>query len=374
MRSLRHYKSRALVSPVSLAEVPVKEVAANIKAVKSLVNKVIPNGGLTAGPEYDALWFYLKNHVMSVIAQRVDVDEPLGKYEPLVADYHESMQPRALRMFYYLLLICTREVRHLNNSQTCCPNISKLTLPVVGTYIRTLVGMSESGAVGHLEATPVDAPLGYYVRGLEYAFFNGNWSGGFGGKAWGAVAKVLRQFVMGEISAEIMLDTAFTLCHNNGPIFNKGMLFGGYSAEIRRILDVQRGGQIPQLVRERMYSKGYICEAMSKYESQADQILDGGLTPTKYVDWYLVEACGAIYKYSSEKKAQVNTYGASPMAKKADAAAAAAVIKAKAAALAKAKQEQADAEAAEITKAEAMKGVIEIMPNVYVTKIQRATQ
>ena len=57
----------------------------------------------------------------------------------------------------------------------------------------------------------------------------------------------LVRFVSGEFSAEMMLDTVWTLAHNGGPIFNKGQFYA-CTANALRILDVQRSGQIPEAV------------------------------------------------------------------------------------------------------------------------------
>jgi hypothetical protein len=143
---------------------------------------------------------------------------------------------------------------------------------------------------------------------LVEVFHTGKFSGGFGGEAWGAIADVLNDYVHGKLTAEMMLDTAFTLCHNNGPIFNKGMLYDGYTSDIYTILDVQRSGQVPQLV----YSCDVIqvnTEAVQEvwktcYGALGDKLLEN----THYVDWFKVEALGALHSYTAKKKLQLENH------------------------------------------------------------------
>ena len=52
-------------------------------------------------------------------------------------------------------------------------------------------------------------------------FYNGKWSSGFGGKAWGNVADVLLSHLNGDMSATLFVDQALALEHNNGCVFNK---------------------------------------------------------------------------------------------------------------------------------------------------------
>ncbi len=70
----------------------------------------------------------------------------------------------------------------------------------------------------------------------------------YGGPKWGEVADCLRSYVTGQTSAEALLDTAFTLAHNNGPVFNKGYIYKHHTNRLIQILDIQAKGQIPQWV------------------------------------------------------------------------------------------------------------------------------
>lgn len=254
-------------------------------------------------PEVDALMFYLLNHLVSVVCKEVHPYESLGKFLPVVELYREQLAIRSTRMFFYLLLICTRESRHTKNAATLSFSNAVKTKFGVGVYEfhRSIRGSGSTSAVERLRNSPPACSMGTFVQFLQYAFYHGSFSGGYGGHAWGKIADCLANYVLGSYSAEMMMDTAFTLCHNNGPIFNKGMLFNQYTHEIYKILDVQRSGQIPALLaaKETSYhSNNVIAPVLSLLRSVMPEEFGS------YVDWFKVEALGALKSYPKQKEAQ----------------------------------------------------------------------
>lgn len=257
-------------------------------------------------PEHDAIMFYLTNHAVAEVRSRVALDEPLAAYQPILEKYHEALAARAVRMFYYLVLICTRESRHVYNDDQLFNYLSKKNGAGCMDFTKKINGSGSSGAASAFKTSPPVSAMGKYSQHLVDIFYKGKFSGGYGGNAWGQVADVLNKFVKGEYSAEMMMDTAFTLCHNNGPIFNKGMLFGGYdSSEIVKILDVQRAGMIPQMVDNQESSK--ITVEHKEICANFKGIL--GKTFGGYVDWYAVEGLGSVKNYPSQKQKQANQHG-----------------------------------------------------------------
>lgn len=342
------------VQPRDMSAAKIPAIAAKIAALRGDFADIGDFCGSPIGegpkghPERDAVIFYLLNHAMSVVRQRVHPMERLGAYLPLVEEYHRQLSIRATRMFMYLVLICTRESRHDKSNGAWSAGHSTAVIK----FHSSIKGSGSDGAVDRFMSNPPGVFLGEYTRFLVDVFYKGSYSGGYGGKAWGAVADVLHGYATGKLSAEMMMDTAFTLCHNNGPIFNKGMLFSGYSKEIYKILDVQRAGMIPQLLASngtQWAIDNQISTLYGKCRSILGSAFDG------YVDWYMVEELGSMHKYPDEKVAQVNAHGY-PSAFKAKLEIEA--LKKKVAA------EQAAKDAAEQAK-----GFLEIYPGVSVKKV-----
>lgn len=259
-------------------------------------------------PEVDGIIFYMMNHAVSIVRQQYNQYEALGDKLVVLEEYHRQLSYRSARMFFYLLLICTRESRHAKNDHDTkmMQELRKQYGDSIFDFHKSIKGSGSSGAASKLQTSPPDASLGQYTKFLCDVFYKGNYSSGYGGPAWGKVADVLRDYVNGVITAEMMMDTAFTLCHNNGPIFNKGMLFQSYTDEIYKILDVQRSGQIPQMVANGESKWATHSEVKPLWEFCRGHL---GAKFEGHVDWFLVEELGALKTYTSQKNAQVAAHG-----------------------------------------------------------------
>jgi len=289
--------NRPMTSNNDIGHVVVNDVITHL-------NEYLKNVILVS-PEKEAIMFYLNNHILSVVQSTTGIDEPLEDKLKLITYYQSELSKASVRMFYYLLLICTRESRHVYGSFKWDNAIKKYGLPSID-FTKSIADESSSGAVTRFRESGLVASLGDYTGHLVNLFFTGGFSGGYGGEAWGKVAEVLHKFVTGEYTAEMMMDTAFTLCHNNGPIFNKGMLYTGYdSYEIVKILDVQRSGQIPQLVANK--ESPFITNDHIQAGGDACHIL--GACLSGHVDWFMVEDLGSMQKYPDKKHEQKNKYG-----------------------------------------------------------------
>lgn len=256
-----------------------------------------------AVPEVEALWFYMMNHATAVVRQRKQIEEQLAELAPILEKHHEVLNLSARRMFYYLLAICAREARHASVSGELRQKLSKKFGSGVSHAITSFPDENNMQKVCNVLDTKFgDVPLGNLTGALVQTFNEAGFGGGFGGPAWGKVAEFLHNFVTGVFSAEMMLDTAWTLCHNNGPIFNKGMLYGHYDkVSIMTILDVQRAGQIPQLVAEAKVVAQFMQPALRAAHQQYLQLL-GEEAFGGFVDWQHVEDSGAKQSYSQYKK------------------------------------------------------------------------
>jgi hypothetical protein len=354
--TLAYHGSRALCTHRDMSAVPCAMVAdAMAKFMKA-------DKGKNAKPEREAMWFYGMNHGVALIAARRAPLQPLTVWEnEFLNDYHGKMTDKAIRAFYYLVWICTREARHNQSLAKDLPKIGELFGPEMQQFFTAIKGGESGISAKFLQETP-KTTIGNYCDALRWTFYHSKWSGGFGGKAWGQVTDCLCRFVKGEFTAEMMLDTVWTLCHNNGPIFNKGEFYECYDSKLTvlRVLDVQRSGQVPEAVMSDPGSKSYVTADLLDTMKQLKKQFPDKIG--EYVDWMKVEALGSVGKYPQDIKLQQQTHGLTPEQK-------AAIAKAEAEKLAK---EKAAAEAEAKKKAEHLANWFEVMPGVEVQKVKRA--
>lgn len=207
----------------------------------------------TYWPANEAVKFYFANHLMAELQKKVNPEEPLGKYEPLVEQYSETVLYGSLHMFAYILLICGRESRH-------CPHgastISKVT-PKVHPKVQGLILKIRGTNNNLVERVTLNSDLKgltmrEYLSSMKHVFKSSGFSGGFGGLAWAKIANIALMFVEGEISTEVFYDSAWSARHNNGTIFNKEYIYHSDTIHLKHVLDCQATGGIPALVRQRL--------------------------------------------------------------------------------------------------------------------------
>lgn len=313
-----------------------RKITVALPSMIERLNAYMGGHDANAKPEVEALRFYFANHVFSLIAQRYAPHEPLPEaVYPLARGYVKIASDVATRLVYYTLMIITREARHFPGPDSLLEKIIKET----GVdFFKTKHSGGEEGILSKLRDHPPLVPLASYLRANTMVFNDSSmWSHSYGGPKWGNIAETLYRLVQGEISTETFADTAFTLAHNGGPMFNKGMLYDyDNAAPLYKVLDVQRSGQIPQLTPNELPESIKLPNDFKDYVAAAKKVFPADLGG--YVDWYKVEGLGALKKYPKEKEAQVAKYGMSPSVSEAEkklAAAAAAIAKTEAEAAAK---------------------------------------
>lgn len=297
MKNLKEHNKRCLLAKRDVSKTPLASV------VQAIIDCKYDND---RSADEEAIKFYLLNHLMGILrVNRGDHEILTEKEQSLVELYFKTGNESAIRMFYYVLLICTRESRHVGNGPTFTKGLEKKFGKQIYNFNDSIAHVGSSMAIDVFKKHPPKVTIGHYCDCLVHIFYKGSFSGGFGGEKWGAVAKVLRDFVYGVIPAEIMVDNAFNLSHNNGPIFNKGMLYNGYSSQFIKILDIQRSGQIPLfMLYEDNENTGNsrITPIMKLGIDLFPHIFEG------YVDWYLVERDG-VAMYHSQKMTQKEKHG-----------------------------------------------------------------
>lgn len=302
--TLAFFAGRVLCTQRDMSMIPCGFVATAIR--KSMAAP----GFQMAKPEGSALWFYFLNHGKSIIAQKNHPLEPLSKFDQdFLEKYHKFSNAAVIRAFYYLVLICTRESRHVENGNKLYPEINKKFGVYCTDFNQKITGTGSHGSYQEfLNKAPENTNIGAYCQSLQYIFYEGKFHSSFGGSKWGAIADCLVNFVKGVYSPEMMLDVVWTLCHNGGPIFNKGMFYHDYTHTLYRILDIQRSGQIAEAcltdaIVSDFTSPALLAEIVAFKAAHPDSF-------GEYVDWYAVEAHGCLHgPYTKEKAVQQMTYG-----------------------------------------------------------------
>ena len=203
---------RPLVTKTDFSKVPSQTVANTLAGYLEFNS----DNSTWPTPERSALRFYALNHAMAVIKQRYAPYQPLGEVQWIADLYNREAGALAVRAFYYLLLICTRESRHCQNKKDVKKHISENISSGAATYYGSIPDDAHSA----MTLFPKKAPscnIGKWTRAMAWAFHNGSWSSGYGGKKWAEIADVLDRFIHGVYSGEMMLDIVWTLQHNAWP-------------------------------------------------------------------------------------------------------------------------------------------------------------
>jgi len=261
-------------------------------------------------PERAAMTFYALNHGMALLAAAKHPYERLSAAElQFVNAYHAAAGDMAARSFYYLLEICTREARHNKSLKgaSAAKHVEtlkqKFGLPIAAVHA-SVGGSNEETIVKEFFNKTPDAPIGTYCQSLQFVYYKHTWSSNYGGPAWGNIADCMQRFVAGENTAEMMLDTVWTLEHNTSAIFNKPTQLFAWNGggTLKRVLDVQRSGQMIEMVLFDADMQAYVdpkTKGLCQWLKQQFPDKIGN-----FVDWLKVEALGAIGNYHQEKQAQ----------------------------------------------------------------------
>lgn len=285
--TLAHYLAAPQRHAVSLSHLTVADVSQNRKLYGT--HKDYTN------PHYEAAKLYTMNHLFGLIQQRRGPLDQLTDLEFRVCDrYIKTLAEQVSRMFFYVTIICVREARHLYTMpetwwQSICND------PVDAQAFKAFSANnkgSEGAALKQFENSPPNMKFETFIEAISRLFHKGKFSSGYGGPAWGGIADCLLRFIRGEGSAEIFVDAAYALCHNGGPIFNKGFYYHAVSKnDIEQILDCQRAGSSCEFViTNGHYSKSCPDEVKLIKEWAKEYPTD----LSSKVDWNKVVKLGAV--------------------------------------------------------------------------------
>ncbi|UOX38439.1 hypothetical protein VpasPP24_99 [Vibrio phage Vpas_PP24] len=247
--TLRKYQSSPLFMPMYAGATPFSAYAKVLSAILAETDYANNNYVI----EEHALEFYSLNHLVGLKRLAYHPDEPIDPSDyPLLDMYQDALSHIAMIMFSYILVCCTREARHRH------ADIDEQVIPdPLLDFVYHLQGRDSVKILEDLSRGEINCTLGEFAECLVAIFEHGCFEASYGGQAWLTIAEHLRKYVDGVISTESFLDGCFHLSHNTGYVFNKGIIYSACTGDYIRILDVQAGGYIPNLIANRESELGY---------------------------------------------------------------------------------------------------------------------
>jgi hypothetical protein len=315
--TLAHYEKMPQMQLVNLSSVNTQLFGQNVHDFRASLESLDEDGDPITNannpvPDAEAVRFYLFNHLVSIIRERFTRHEPLPKWaEDVMQQYKTIVTLQGIRLTCYMALITTRETRHMNTMEDSWwdENVIKTCGKAAKDFHYKIRGKDSSYVVSCFENDAPAIPVGKFFKAIEIEFFSLAFSHGYGNAPWGHIAQCLVQFLEGKTTQEMMIDTAYTLAHNNGPMFNKGMLYQGYTSNFKVLLDVQRSGQMPEYVLENNTYLNYLSDEQKMAFAVMREGLMGESLFGKYVDWHKVKKAGALTNVDKQIAMQDKKYG-----------------------------------------------------------------
>lgn len=293
--TLAYFKAQPLFTAKPQGEVNVKQVALMV-------------GGYLIGcgvkrPEVAALNFYAGNALWAELLKRFAPDEPMPQWAVNMAKWYVSTASEAAqRLIYYLLLIITREARHVYGSIN--PQVETKFGVGFLQFLMKLKSINDSMAAKDvfLHEAP-NMRMADYAKAISFIFHEGSFGGSFGGQPWANIADVFGALIDGSFSPEMVTDVSWALAHNTGPIFNKGMTYTHFNkSKLLQILDVQRSGQIPEYLTSGNEVDSFSDELITAIYEIKVAMDNMPSAFGKEVDWDKVHKAGAVGNYQSKLK------------------------------------------------------------------------
>jgi hypothetical protein len=270
---------------------------------------------LNRSPQDAAIRFYLANNILSDVVKVYQCNETLpDDVWLLINKCYKIYNDEGIRLIVYLMFICLRELRYHRSFTGVTKNtiISNNDKNLISQdHINYLYSACVDANVDVLSAVEKNLPpgnLGTLITAIEYMFLKGDFIGrSYGGESWGFIANCLKNFIFGVSSLELLLDAGFNLAHNNGPIFDKDLVYVGYNCiQLLNILDIQLLGQIPNYILHNLNlkrNKNIICRYdLYLLTSEAKNIL--GLKYDDGVDWDQLFLLKSLKKETKTKTIQ----------------------------------------------------------------------
>lgn len=166
-------------------------------------------------------------------------------FETSVADVRKSIcTDTAERLLTYLVVAIASELRHYKCQDSMGVSSDYDTLrKKFGIENENISG--DTNYIGFVQKNVVLKLSGMsladqteYFHLANLAFSEGNrWNSSYGGKAWADIAKTGKDFLEGKLPVVVFIDHTFDLQHNNGSVFGKHHMIGGYRDVVKNQLE-----------------------------------------------------------------------------------------------------------------------------------------
>lgn len=209
-----------------------------------------------------AVQFYMLNHGVALLDGAVGPDTPLTPQQAkLYQLYHQHVGSVGVRMVYDVVFMLTAMASTTHPDGFHLDAVESSYGLKTREFIEDLTGKSSNftfwtpdfktlkGVMNKAQTSARGVNITNAVRSLGYILDVCQRELAYG-PLWRDVARMASSFFEGNKSLETTIDTAFTFCHCNGSFFEKGKLFTPVGNDLFNALDVQRSGQIPQMVHE----------------------------------------------------------------------------------------------------------------------------
>jgi len=252
-------------------------------------------------PESDLIRFYLGAHILGAVENKFGIEAELSEAVAGLVEYHHSaMEEVFFRIFTYIMLISMGESRHGHNSSKLELISQKFGLDV--TNYATIITKSSGRSGARKEFLQSDRDVLNFMEYCDWMFIDCFSGGSYGGPKWKVISNKATQVLNGEISPFTMVDVAWALVHNTGSIFNKNTIYSSeYSTDgLTQLLDMQRGGAIPSLIKHfDLYNVASGWNVNKKFLTEFEAFVDKasetlGEDLAAFVPLYEVAEAGAL--------------------------------------------------------------------------------
>lgn len=258
-------------------------------------------------PELEALEFYSLHHLVAqLLSQRGRFEKLQGLEAEAVERYVEVLRRQFQPLLAYIAFVGWREQRHRTvHDDNQLRNALKAQYPRAWPLLEVINDDTDRERLVEVWADiidPAECTALEFVQALRAVFEGFKFKTGYGGKAWAQVVTPLVQLFSGKSTIEMFIDTAYSIAHNNGTMFNKGVIYYTPESDFTDMLDVQDAGQVPQAL---LQARWPLVHKLPSYLVP----LVAGLWPTLNPDKPpVVETIGTLKKATKgSKKSEADT-------------------------------------------------------------------